>query len=262
MVACREWLQRAYFHMCLALGRLLRSARYSATPTVHQDGRVRKHRRFYAPLLIWIGDPLLRLLNTGVRILPQREWEARERLIYQRLHGTAIRVEANGTLVLPHLAGQTLAALLERPDLPERDRKAAIERAVLALAEFHHLGFTHGDAMAENVLVDLQSGAAHWFDFETVHESSRPVVWQRADDVRALVVTCLIRTPPETCGETLQLILNAYADEDVTRALTTSFDAVWRRSLPFHLAQAPMSFQSFREIGLRLRSGTPLHPQP
>ena len=129
----------------------------------------------------------------------------------------------------------------------------AIERAVVALAEFHRLGFTHGDAMAENVLVDLEAGVAHWFDFETIHDSSRPMAWRRADDVRALLVTCLVRTVPEKRAGTLQLILDVYADEGVTRLLATSFTSVLRRPLTFHLAQAGLSFQCFREIARLLR---------
>ena len=208
---------------------------------------------FYAPLLIWLGGPLLRILDTGVRVLPQRDWEERERQVHQRLRGTSIRIDADGTLVLPCLAGKTLATLLEDPALEESVRKTAIERAVIALAEFHHLGFTHGDAMAENVLVDVEAGAAHWFDFETIHDSSRPMAWRRADDVRALLVTCLVRTVPEKLAETLQLILDVYADEGVTALLATNFTTVLRRPLTFHLAQAGLSFQSFRETGRLLR---------
>ena len=107
--------------------------------------------------------------------------------------------------------------------------------------------------MAENVLIDLEAGAAHWFDFETIHDSSRPLAWRRADDVRALAVTCLVRTVPEKLAETLQLILDVYADEGVTRLLATSFTSVLRRPLTFHLAQAGLSFQCFREIARLLR---------
>jgi tRNA A-37 threonylcarbamoyl transferase component Bud32 len=255
----RELAARAYFVLCLAVGRLLRSAKYSTARIVHQDGerQVRKHRLFYAPLLVWMGGPLVRLLNTGVRVLPQRDWEERERRIYRSLRGTSIRVDAHGVLVLPLLAGYTLATLLEEPELEESIRKRAIERAAVALAEFHRLGFTHGDAMAENVLVDLEAGLAHWFDFETIHDSSRPIAWRRADDVRALLVTCLVRTVPEKRAETLAFILDVYADEDITRVLATSFTSVWRRSLTFHLAQARLSFQCFREIGRLLRERSP-----
>jgi hypothetical protein len=265
----RELAEHAYFVLCLALGRLLRSARYSEARIVYQDGtgigdqgsgieyQVRKYRVAYAPLLIWFGDPLMGVLDTGVRVLSRRDWEEQERRMYQRVHGTAIRIDADGVLVLPRFAGKTLATLLEDPALEESVRKTAIERAVIALAEFHYLGFTHGDAMAENVLVDLEAGVARWFDFETIHDSSRPMAWRRADDLRALLVTCLVRTGPEKRAETVQLILDVYSNEGVTRFLATSFGSVWRRSLPFHLAQAGLSFQCFREIAWLLRERSP-----
>ena len=273
----RELAARAYFGLCLALGRLLRSAKYSTVRIVHQDGEVRKYRLFYAPLLVWMGGPLVRILDTGVRVLPQRDWEERERRIYRSLRGTSIRVDADRVLVLPFLAGRTLAAVLEDPELEASVRTMAIERAVVALAEFHRMGFTHGDAMAENVLVDLaprqssgrpelsskgEAGVAHWFDFETIHDSSRPMAWRRADDVRALLVTSLIRTVPEKRAETLEFILDVYADEDVTRVLARSFTSVFRRSLTFHLSQAPLSFRCFREIGRLIALLFVLHGHP
>jgi lipopolysaccharide kinase (Kdo/WaaP) family protein len=251
----RALASRAYFALCLASGRMLRSVRYSTVRIVHHDGErlVRKHRRFYAPLLIWMSGLLLRVLDGGVRVLPQRDWEQRERQIYQRLHGASIRVDTDGILVLPRLAGHTLATLLEDPPLEESIRKRAMEHAAIALADFHRLGFTHADAMAENVLVDIAAGVARWFDFETIHDESRPLAWRRADDLRALLVTCVVRSAPEKRVETLELILDAYADEDVTRVIATSFTSVWQRSLALHLLQAPLSFRCFCEFGQLLR---------
>lgn len=271
----RKLPERAYFLVCLTAGRLLRSGRYSKARIVCQDGElhVRKRRLFHAPLLVWLGGPLMRILNTGVRVLPQRGWQERERRVYWALRGTSIRIDADGTLLLPCLAGETLAAVLHDPELEESVRKRAIERAVVALAELHHLGFTHGDAMAENVLVDLEAGVAHWFDFETMHDPRRSMAWRRADDVRALLVTCLARTGSEKRAATLELILDVYenlsrrscepakADEGVNRFLATSFASVWRRPLTFHLAQAGLSFQCFREIARLLRERSPeFHP--
>jgi len=74
------------------------------------------------------------------------------------------------------------------------------------------------------------------------------MVWRRADDVRALLVTCLVRTVSEKRAHTLQLIVDVYADEEVTRLLATSFTSVLRRPLTFHLAQAGLSLQHFHEI--------------
>lgn len=257
----RQLAERAYFVLCLALGRLLRSARYSKASIARQDGelQVRKIRRFYAPLLVWMGDPMMRILDTGVRILRQPDWQERERRVYQSLRATSIRIDADGTLLLPCLAGKTLATLLEDPELDDSLRKRAIELAVVALAGFHQLGFTHGDAMAENVLVDLEAEVAHWFDFETIHDTSRPMAWRRADDVRALIVTCLVRTAPEKLAETLELILDGYANQEVTKSLPMSFTSVLRRPLPFHLAQAGLSLQCFQEIARLVRDRINAH---
>jgi hypothetical protein len=229
---------------------------------VCRDGEleVRKHRLFYAPLLVWMGGPLARLLDTGVRVLPQRDWEERERRLSLSLRGSSIRIDAGGLLVLPRLAGKTLATLLEDPELTESVRKRAIELAVIALAGLHTRGFTHGDAMAENVLVDLEAGVAHWLDFETVHEASRPMAWRRADDLRALLAGCLVRTVPAKRAETLRLILEVYRDEEVTRVLAAGFGSAFRRPLAFHLAQAGLSLQGFREIAGLLRARRQLSP--
>ena len=252
----RALAERTGFLVCLALGRLLRAGRYSKARIVNQDGvlRVRKSRFFYAPLLVSMGGPLLRILDTGVRVLPQRAWEERERLVYQSLHAISIDVDTDGTLVLPCVRGETLATLLENPEPAAAVRKQAIELAVVALAELHRLGLTHGDAMVENVMIDLEAGVASWFDFETMHDSRRTMVWRRADDVRALLATCLDRTAPEILAETLQLILDVYRDEGVTRLLVASFTPVVRRPLPFHLGQAGLSFQYYREIDRLLRA--------
>ena len=246
----RQLAERAYFVLCLGLGRLLRAGRYSRVRIADRDGElhVRKRRSFYAPLVVWLGGLLVRILDTGMRVLPQRDWAERERLVYRSLYGMSVRIDADGTLILPRLAGETLAAVLENPALGDAVRKKAIELAVVALARFHDAGFSHADAMAENVMVDIEAGVAHWFDFETVHDSSRPAAWRRADDVRALLTTCLVRTSPAKVAETLRLILDVYGDEGVARLLAPGFTSVLRRPLAFHLGQAPLSLQGFRRI--------------
>jgi serine/threonine protein kinase len=248
-------VERAYFLLCLSFGRLLRSAKYSEAHIIGEH--VRKRRRFYAPLLVSMGAPLSRILNTGVLVLPQRAWEEREREIYNTVHDAWIQVDDGRTLVLPRLAGQTLATLLEDPALAESSRMRAIEHAVVALADFHERGFTHGDAMAENVLVDLEGGIADWMDFETIHDSTRPMAWRHADDLRALLATCLLRVDRPKLAETLELILDAYGNQEITRLLVPSFASSLRRPLIFHLGQAGLSFQRFRDIGRLLRESFP-----
>jgi len=107
--------------------------------------------------------------------------------------------------------------------------------------------------MAENVMVDLEAGVVRWFDFETIHDASRSMAWRRADDVRTLLASCLARTEPKKLAGTLQLILDAYPDEAVTRLVANRFGAVLQRPLAFHLSQAGLSLKYYREIVRLLR---------
>lgn len=242
--------ERTYFLACLVAGRLLRGSGYSKTVISRRADMLeaRKHRLFYAPLLVWLGDALVKVLDTGVVVLHQREWEDRERELYHRLYNTAVHVDENGTLVLPFLEGETLACLLEKRQLSEPDRDRAITLAVDALAALHRRGVTHGDAMAENVMVDLDNDVAHWFDFETMHEPGRTLLWRCADDLRALLATTLLRSSPAQFASTLDRILDTYGNEEIVNPLSVSFSAKLRRPLPFHLGQAGLSFRQHREI--------------
>lgn len=244
-------MKRTYFRLCLALGRLLRSARYSTAEPAAAD-LVLKRRRPYAALLIWLSRPVTWMLNTRVRILSRREWEERERMLYRRLYSASITTSPGGALLLPRLPGRTLASVLDGLDSSDRERERAIELAVVALARLHQAGETHGDAMAENVLVDLDAGVARWFDFETVHEPATLVTWRRADDLRALVATCVIRTPATERVRLASRMLAAYGDAGVAKAALEPLTEVWRRSLAFHLAQAPMSAQEFDDLSVSL----------
>lgn len=246
-------MTRAGFASCLALGHALRAAKYARARVVRQDGKchVHKRRAFYAPLLIRLSVPLLRLLDAGVRVLPQRAWEEQERRMYRTLYGMTIEIVGR-TLVLPCLPGRTLATLLDDPSTEKPVRRMAIERTIAALSDLHRRGITHGDAMAENVLIDLETGTARWFDFETVHESARPGAWRRADDLRALLATCVIRTAPEERAEIQRLIVAAYGDAAVAGLVAASFASVRRRALPFHLGQAALPLETFRQVAQTL----------
>jgi hypothetical protein len=250
-----EVAERAYFVLCRGFGQLLRGARYCDTRVVSDGGEVfvRKQRAFYAPLLVWSGEFLVRFLAVDVHVLPGRAWAKRERLMYEGLYGTPVRIDADGALMLPYLPGNTLANVLEDRATADATRHRAMELGVLALADLHARGFTHADAMAENVMVDLDAGVARWFDFETVHDPSRPMTWRRADDVRALLATCLLRTAPDKLAETLDHIIDVYADDAIVPLLARRYSSVFRRSLTFHLGQAGLSFESFQEIGRLLR---------
>jgi serine/threonine protein kinase len=252
--------ERCYYAACLRVGRVLRAGRYSDVRFAREDGRseVRKRRRVYAPLLVSMSRPVFRVLGTGMRVLPQQAWLDRERELYGRLQRASVRIE-HATLVLPVLPGATLSDLLADPSLSRAERTMAIVLAGRSLAELHRMEITHGDAMAENVLVDLAGGAAHWFDFETVHDDDRPRAWRRADDLRAFVATSIVRTPEDAIEWTLTALIDGYRDDAAWIRLAGHFASVLRRPLAFHLGQAPLTAARYRAIARLLthRFGPP-----
>ena len=149
----RSSAERAYHLVCLALGRVMRSARYATTRIVQQDGarRVRKKRDRHAPFLVAMGAPLSRILDSGVHVLSQRDWIERERALHHTLRGAVVEAHDDGSLILPCLPGVTLSVMLEDPALGDSDRRRAIVLAVAALVAFHQRGLTHADAMAEKL---------------------------------------------------------------------------------------------------------------
>jgi hypothetical protein len=70
-------------------------------------------------------------------------------------------------------------------------------------------------------------------------------------------VTCVLRTVPDKRAETLELILDRYADDEVTRVVASNFVSVWQRPLPFHLGQADLSFQCFQAIARWMKDRSP-----
>ena len=85
----RELAERAYFLLCSGLGRLLRAGRYSKTRIVARDGdlHVRKHRLFYAPLLVWLGGRLVIEVDGGQHNEPHGEAKDSVRTAWLRSQG-------------------------------------------------------------------------------------------------------------------------------------------------------------------------------
>ena len=65
-----------------------------------QPPMIAKRRRWFGPLLIGPGNLYLRLLGSGVRVLPGAEWRARERALHRALYGIELEAGRRGWLIL------------------------------------------------------------------------------------------------------------------------------------------------------------------
>jgi hypothetical protein len=233
------------------LGPWLGKLRLHAIEPRQAPGRphlIAKKRRWFGPLLIGPGNLYLRLLGSGVRVLPGVEWRARERALHRALHGIELETGPRGWLILPRWPGVVLADHAQsRLDLaPVRLR--GLDAASRALRELHRVELpcagggcerlSHGDATLRNVVFDPGTGVARWFDFDTAHESGLSPAWRHGDDLRALVYSAVESYADVPVALLLRTVRDAYADPGPWEQLR---DHLARGSLhrsPLHLAQA------------------------
>ena len=153
---------------------------------------------------------------------------------------------------MPAIPGTVLAGYLKSAN-EANAQLAAIAAAIRALRQLHETRvrfpdgdegfFSHGDASAENVIYELGSGLARWFDFETVHESLRPREWRRADDLRALTYSVAALLPPNKFPDLARSLRANYPDPPVLRELVRHAERLRSKSDPFHLGQTNIDYR-------------------
>ena len=129
---------------------------------------IAKRRRWFGPLLISSGNLYLRLLGSGVRVLPGAEWRAREHALHHALHGIELEAGPRGRLILPRWPGVVLADHARSRLAPAPARLRGFGAASRAMRDLHRVELpragggcerlSHGDATLRNVLFDPETG--------------------------------------------------------------------------------------------------------
>ena len=249
------------------LGPWLGKLRLHAIEPRQAPGRpptIAKRRRWFGPLLIGPGNLYLRLLGSGVRILPGAEWRARERALYRALHGIELETGPRGWLILPRWPGWCWPITLSQLD-PAPVRLRGLGAASRALKDLHRVELpradggserlSHGDATLRNVLFDPGTGEARWFDFDTAHDPGLAPAWRHGDDLRALVYSAVESFADVPVALLLRTVQDAYADPGPWEQLR---DRLARGALhfsPLHLAQACPPVGRRRELESLLLPG-------
>ncbi len=233
------------------LGPWLDKVRLHAIETRQVPGRppmIAKRRRWFAPLLIGPGNLYLRLLGSGVRVLPAAEWWAGERALHRALHGIELETAPPGWLLLPRWPGVVLADHARSLLAPEHARLRGLVAASRALRDLHRVELpradggcerlSHGDATLRNVLFDPESGEARWFDFDTAHDPGLSPAWRHGDDLRALVYSAVESFADVPVAALLRIVQDAYPDPRPWAQLRDRLSRGALHRSPFHLAQA------------------------
>lgn len=213
------------------------------------DGRepwVSKRQHRWTPLLVAVTEALFRV---RFRTLTGPAWFAREGQSYARLYGLSVRA-VGSTLRLPRLPGRVAHAVLQDPTA--LDAHLDVVRAcVHGLYRAHHAGdgdFSHGDATVRNFLYEPATHIARLFDFETEHDHRRPVVWRRADDLRALSGSAAACLGPDRYPDLMRVVALTYPDVAVRAECLALWQHLLTRPDPFHLAQTRLDAPGHRAL--------------
>jgi hypothetical protein len=237
-----------HYSLACIIGRSLAKVRLNRVRLKMENGLELcfKRRRWYARPLIWGGNLYLRWLDSSVRVLPDAAWQMRECNVYTQLYGIDVRLGAHGELIAPAGKGICLDRLLKRNhDAVSQQALAAAARALkrlhsiqLASGNSSRIPLSHGDATIFNVLYDIPTDTAHWFDFETEHDPARSWLWRRADDLRALLTSACSVVEEDAIARTAAALLEAYGDAQISSGVARHLAAGALRPSAYYLAQA------------------------
>ena len=203
--------------------RALSCGRLCDTERVIVDGRLHYRKTRVCP------DGLIELANRGplhFDLLPSASWSRWEADFYARFYGRKVLILDDTSILVPELPGRTLHDILsESPDAFSALKSTAFRSAVTALATLHavdvrypdghHGPFAHADATVRNVLFDIDSGTASWFDFETVYRRDIVAADRRASDFRALLFSAAALVPRRYWADLVDQSRSAYGDDAI-----------------------------------------------
>ena len=250
------------------LGPWLGKLRLHAIEPRQAPGRppmIAKRRRWFGPLLIGPGNLCLRLMASGVRVLPVAEWQAREHALHRALHRIELETGPRGWLILPRWPGVVLADHARSRLDPAPARLRGLVAASRALRDLHRVELpragggcerlSHGDATLRNVLFDPETGEARWFDFDTAHDPGLAPAWRHGDDLRALVYSTVESFADVPVALLLRTVRDAYADPGPWEQLRDRLARGALHRSPLHFAQACPPHGRRRELESLLLRG-------
>jgi hypothetical protein len=250
------------------LGAALGKLRLHAIEQRQAPGRpptIAKRRRWFSALLIGPGNVYLRLLGSGVRVLPGAEWRARERALHRALHGIELETDSRGWLILPRWPGVVLADYARSRHDPAPARLRGLIAASRALWNLHRIEqpragggserLSHGDATLRNALFDPETGEAHWFDFDMAHDPGLATAWRYGDDLRALLYSAVESFADVPVPLLFRTVRGAYDDPGPWEQLCDRLARGILHRSPLHLAQGCPPDDRRRELESLLSQG-------
>lgn len=244
------------------LGVMLSMIRLHRIEFVSIDGveAVRKRRRLFAHLIISPGNLFLRITGSPMIVLPLSRWLEWEQVIEtstQRNLVLSVSTDPIGkgtSLLSRRVSGISLRQVLADSDSSPQQKFNAIRWALASLRLLHQnvadwghgirQSISHGDATANNVIVDLNKGAACWIDFDTRHQPNVSEADRRTDDLRSLIYSAAVSLPSSCFPELADILVAAQFDDATVQHFGQRLTIEWSHLTAAQLAQAPLRWSA------------------
>jgi hypothetical protein len=218
---------------------------------------VRKRRNLLARWLIPPGNLFLTITGSPVVVLPLTRWLAWERAVETstRRYLVAPDTDAKGSgLLCRRVPGFSLRQLLADGSFSAEQKCDAIRWSLASLRMLHdHVAdwgqgirqsISHGDATANNVIVDVRTRTACWIDFDTRHQPHVAEADRRTDDLRSLIYSAAVHWPPARFPELAALLTAAPWDDATVQHFRQRLAKEWIQLTVAQLAQAPLQWST------------------
>lgn len=226
------------------------------------EGRevVRKRRKLFSRLIIPVGNVFLKMTANPVTALPQTQWMKWEQSIEAATRlGLVLRTSPASTakdsgLSCRRVPGMSLQQILVSCNYSLEQKHEAFRWSLASLRSLHqyaadwgegiHQSISHGDATANNVIVDMDKGIATWIDFDTRHQPDVSEADRQTDDLRALIYSAAVNLPEPCFPELAEILVNGQIDDDIVKHFDRRLKKEWICLNIFQLAQAPLRWSA------------------
>jgi hypothetical protein len=240
------------------LGRVLSMIRLHRLERLSIDGVdvVRKRRRCFAHLIIPLGNAFLKFNGSFIVALPTKHWLEWERAIENSTQRNLVlespleSIAGNSNLYCRSVPGVSLRQLLSDPRCSQEQKSDAIRWSLAALHFLHQVdadwgqgirqSISHGDATANNVIVDLNSCSACWIDFDTRHLPNVTEDDRRTDDLCSLIYSAAAHLPVSFFSQLADILIREETDTATLTRFRQRLTNEWVHLTTFQLAQAPL----------------------
>jgi hypothetical protein len=241
------------------LGVMLSMIRLHRVDFVSMDGVevVRKRRKRFAHLIIPAGNLFLKITGSPNIVLPLTLWLEWEHAVEASTRRGLVSTDrfADGTsLWCRRVPGTSLRQVLAASDCSSNQKCDAIRWSLASLRMLHEnvsdwgdgirQSTSHGDATANNVIVDFNKRTACWIDFDTRHRPHLSEADRRTDDLRALIYSSAVHLPASRFPELADILIAAQFDDAIVRNFRQRLTKEWIDLTAAQLAQAPLHWSA------------------